>query len=65
MNHVFEVDGMTCAHCEKAVTKALLALDPQASVAINRLQNEVRVLSETGRDTLAQAIVDEGYRVLA
>lgn len=65
MNHVFEVDGMTCAHCEKAVTKALLALDPQASVAINRLQNEVRVLSETARDTLAQAIVDEGYRVLA
>lgn len=65
MNHVFEVDGMTCAHCEKAVTKALLSLDPQASVAINRLQNEVRVLSETGRDTLAQAIVDEGYRVLA
>lgn len=65
MNHVFEVDGMTCDHCEKAVTKALLALDPQASVAINRLQNEVRVLSETARDTLAQAIVDEGYRVLA
>lgn len=65
MNHVFEVDGMTCAHCEKAVTKALLALDPQASVAINRPQNEVRVLSEAARDTLAQAIVDEGYRVLA
>lgn len=65
MNHVFKVDGMTCAHCEKAVTQALLALDPHASVAINRPQNEVCVLSEKNRDTLAQAIVEEGYRVLA
>lgn len=65
MNHVFKVDGMTCAHCEKAVTQALLALDPQASVAINRSQNEVCVLSEKTRDALAQTIVDEGYRVLA
>ena len=65
MNHVFTVDGMTCAHCEKAITQALLALDPQASVAINRPQNEVCVLSEKTRDALAQTIVDEGYRVLA
>ena len=65
MNHVFTVDGMTCAHCEKAITQALLALDPQASVAINRSQNEVCVLSEKTRDALAQTIVDEGYRVLA
>lgn len=65
MNHVFKVEGMTCAHCEKAVTQALLALDPQASVAINRSQNEVCVLSEKTRDALAQTIVNEGYRVLA
>lgn len=63
MLHLFRVEGMTCAHCEKAVSQALRSLDPQARVVIDRLQNEVRVDSEKASDTLAQAIVDEGYRV--
>jgi len=45
------------------VTKALLALDAQAKVVIDRLQNKVQVDSEKNRDTLAQAINEEGYRV--
>jgi len=63
MNHIFTVEGMTCGHCEKAVTKALLALDAQAKVVIDRHQNRVQVDSEQNRDTLAQAIAEEGYRV--
>jgi copper chaperone len=63
MNHIFTVEGMTCGHCEKAVTKALLALDAQAKVLIDRAQNRVQVDSEKNRDALAQAIVEEGYRV--
>jgi copper chaperone len=63
MNHIFTVEGMTCGHCEKAVTKALLALDAQAKVLIDRAQNRVQVDSEKNRDALAQAIAEEGYRV--
>lgn len=63
MNHFFTVEGMTCGHCEKAVTQAVLALDTQAKVVINRLQNSVSVTSEKNRDALAQAIAEEGYRV--
>lgn len=63
MNHIFTVEGMTCGHCEKAVTKALLTLDAQAKVAIDRLQNKVQVDSEKDRQVLAQAIAEEGYRV--
>jgi copper chaperone len=63
MNHIFTVEGMTCGHCEKAVTQALLALDPQAKVVIDRLQNSVQVTSEKTRETLAEAIAEEGYRV--
>lgn len=63
MNQFFTVEGMTCGHCEKAVTKALLALDAQATVVIDRTQNAVRVDSEKTREALAQAIADEGYRV--
>jgi copper chaperone len=63
MNQIFTVEGMTCGHCEKAVTKALLSLDAQAKVVIDRTQNMVQVASEKTREALAQAIADEGYRV--
>jgi len=63
MNHIFNVEGMTCGHCEKAVTKALLTLDAQAKVVIDRLQNKVQVDSEKNRSALAQAMTEEGYRV--
>lgn len=63
MNHIFKVEGMTCGHCEKAVTKALLTLDAQAKVVIDRLQNKVQVDSEKNRSALAQAMTEEGYRV--
>jgi copper chaperone len=65
MNQIFTVEGMTCGHCEKAVTKALLSLDAQAKVLIDRTHNTVQVDSEKPREALAQAIVDEGYRVSA
>jgi len=63
MNQIFTVEGMTCGHCEKAVTKALLALDAQAKVVIDRAQNKVQVESEQAREALARAIANEGYRV--
>ena len=65
MNQIFTVEGMTCGHCEKAVTKALLSLDAQAKVVIDRTHNTVQVDSEKSREVLAQAIADEGYRVTA
>ena len=63
MNQIFTVEGMTCGHCEKAVTKAILSLDAQAKVVIDRTHNSIQVDSEKSRETLAQAISDEGYRV--
>jgi copper chaperone len=65
MNQIFTVQGMTCGHCEKAVTQALLTLDAQAKVVIDRAQNTVQVDSGKNREALAQAIADEGYRVNA
>lgn len=63
MNQVFTVEGMSCAHCEKAVTKAILSVDPQAQVRIDRSYDQVDVMSEKSRDDLSKAIADEGYRV--
>ena len=63
MNQIFIVEGMTCGHCEKAVTKAVLAVDAQAKVVIDRTHNTVQVDSEKSREALVQVIADEGYRV--
>ena len=65
MNQIFTVEGMTCGHCEKAVTRALITVDAQAKVVIDRLQNKVQVDSEKERSVLAQAIAEEGYQVVA
>ena len=63
MKHIFNVEGMTCAHCEKAVSKALLAIDAHAKIVIDRSKNLVQVDSEKDRESLALAIAEEGYRV--
>ena len=63
MNQTFTVTGMTCGHCEKAVKSAILQVDPQATVQIDRTQNKVEVASEQPRDKLAAAIAEEGYAV--
>jgi copper chaperone len=65
MNQTFTVTGMTCGHCEKAVTRAITEVDPQAQVTIDRSQNKVDVESTQARDSLAKAIAEEGYAVAA
>ena len=56
---------MTCGHCEKAVTRALLQVDPQAQVQIDRAHDRVQVQSSQPREALAHAIAEEGYAVAA
>lgn len=63
MNQTFTVTGMTCGHCEKAVTKAIARVDPQAQVQIDRAANKVQVDSEKPRQDIAKAITEEGYQV--
>jgi copper chaperone len=67
MQHTFDVQGMTCGHCEKAVTQAILQLEPQATVQIDRARNSVRVEAPQSLDVaaIAAAIREEGYEVKA
>ena len=65
MNQTFTVQGMTCGHCEKAVTSAIKTLDPQAQVRIDRSQNLVEVDTSQTHDAVAEAIREEGYTVTA
>ena len=65
MKQIFSVSGMTCGHCERAVTQAIQQLAPQAEVEVDLISGRVEVQSHEPRDALAQAIVDEGYAVAA
>ncbi|MGC1176094.1 heavy-metal-associated domain-containing protein [Polaromonas sp.] len=63
MNQTFNVQGMTCGHCERAVTQAVKTLDPQAEIKIDRATGKVEVDSSQPREAIASAIVEEGYTV--
>ncbi len=63
MDQTFNVQGMTCGHCERAVTQAVKALDPQAAVLIDRATGKVEVDSSQPREAIAAAISEEGYSV--
>ncbi|GAA4430312.1 heavy-metal-associated domain-containing protein [Acidovorax lacteus] len=65
MQYRFDVQGMTCGHCERAVRQALVQVDPNAQVQIDRAQGRVDVTSDAPQDTLARAIAEEGYQVAA
>lgn len=65
MQHQFVVQGMTCGHCERAVTEAVRRVDADAQVKIERATGAVEVQSHQTRAVLASAINDEGYHVAA
>ena len=65
MKQVFDVQGMSCNHCAKAVTQALRQVDPQAQVQVDLAGKKVEVESAQPRQALAKAIADEGYTVAA
>jgi copper chaperone len=63
MKQIFKVQGMSCGHCEIAITQALQQSDPLAKVQIDRTASLVEVESLKDRQELADAIVQEGYTV--
>ena len=63
MQQILNVQGMTCGHCERAVTDAVKSVDPTALVKIDRASGTVEVESDSAREALAKAIVEEGYAV--
>ena len=61
----FEVKDMTCGHCTKAITQALLVIDPAATVQIDLPSKRVQIESASAAAELSQAIVKAGYSPVA
>jgi copper chaperone len=59
----FDVEGMTCGHCVRAITRAIHTLDPDARVDVDLAQGVVTVEGQALADAVADAIAREGYTV--
>ena len=60
------VEGMSCEHCVKAVTKAINALPGIGNVAVDLKKGLVTVkhdIETTGIEKLKKAIIDQGYDI--
>ncbi|SDS25916.1 heavy-metal-associated domain-containing protein [Pseudomonas granadensis] len=60
---VFTVQNMSCGHCVKAITNAVQARDPAASVRVDLAAKEVGVESQLDAAQIIEAISEEGYPV--
>ncbi|ROM77805.1 copper resistance protein CopZ [Pseudomonas brassicacearum] len=59
----FNVQGMSCGHCVKAITQALQSKDPAAEVQVDLSAKTVQVQSSLDADAVVEAIKEEGYEV--
>ena len=65
MQYQFDVKGMTCGHCERAIVHAVRTVDTEAVVKVDLSTGRVDVESDKSRDVIASAIREEGYEVAA
>ena len=60
-----KVEGMTCGHCVKAVTAAIQAKDPDATVVVDLDGGTVKAETVLPRHVVSMAVEEEGYAVKA
>lgn len=58
----FKVQGMSCGHCQRAITQALLELDADARVEVDLAAGEVRIDSGLDDAKVIAAIVGQGFQ---
>jgi len=62
----FEVNDMSCGHCVGAITKAVQALDPGATLQIDLATHRVEIEpAASSAQALRDAIEEAGYTPLA
>lgn len=58
-----EVGNMTCGSCVGSVTRAVKALDPGATVAVDLSAGKVRIEGRHQQDSYARVITEAGFPV--
>jgi copper chaperone len=58
-----QVEGMSCDHCVKVITRSVQEVDHDAKVDVNLTQKKVRVDSPVAVERFVSAIAESGYQV--
>ena len=58
-----QVEGMTCGHCIRAVTKAITALDGAAHVDVDLAAKCIVAQTSLPRADVVRAVEEEGFAV--
>lgn len=62
---LYLVEGMSCAHCERAVTDEVMQVGGVRSVAVDLAAKRVRVTGDGVSDDAVRAAIDEaGYEAV-
>ncbi|MFC4486381.1 MULTISPECIES: heavy-metal-associated domain-containing protein [Tepidiphilus] len=62
MQQRYQVTGMSCAHCEKAVAEALKKVPGvERVVSVSREREEVVIEGDPSPQAVIEAILEEGY----
>ncbi|MFL6656506.1 MAG: heavy-metal-associated domain-containing protein, partial [Massilia sp.] len=56
-----QVPDMSCSHCAGVITKAIKALDPQATVGFDMHHHQVQVDTRHDKDAVLKAVAAAGY----
>lgn len=59
----FDVKGMSCGHCVKAITQAIKETDAGSEVQVDLATKKVKVKTTTPRQQVEGAIVEAGFEV--
>ncbi len=57
----FQVQDMTCKHCEASISNAIKEIDAQADISIDLSQHLLTITSSQDAATLGNAIREAGY----
>ena len=60
-----QVEGMSCGHCIRSVTKAITALDEGAKVDVDLAAKRVVAQTNLPRADVVRAVEEEGFVVRA
>ncbi len=66
MRKIIEINGMSCAHCQAHVEKALNAIDGvEAKVELKKNRAIVSFDGEISDETLRTSVTEAGYEVVS
>ncbi len=63
MNIQLNIPNMACAACGETITKAVIAIDPTATVQADPKTKQVKIETQAAQATIESAITAAGYQV--